>query len=333
GTAQSTGKEYNSSDKRFFIKAYGGYGIFTPGSYRLQTSTTNTYTVNNISRDSTIFSLGKKGLGKGLRLGGGVGYIINNLLTIGVDFESLESNQLNANISRESSNNTFRSNAITSFSHKNVMTIIPHVIFKARSSSNYFLYTKLGVLISFPFDMDYSYIQESSDSTAYSSTTTTQTTTDTYTNTSKQSTVATYKVPTSFGLNVALGAQFTIKGNLRGFVEAFANYTVLAPSSYKGTNSYLSTRKTVNTTKTSTTNTTKTDINITSQHNTYDYSFIKDGSYVYVNQSSSTTPTVTKVGTTTTTTYTYNYNYNNPQSQTYRNMHAIGLNIGLSYRF
>lgn len=340
--AQSIGESDNTADKRFYIKAYGGYGAFTPGSYRVETRTTYPYNVGSGTRDTTISSLGKKGMGEGVRFGGGVGYIINNFLNVGVDVEYLKGNTLKSTKSYVQSNSQYRNFGNSTLQY-HVMTVNPHVLFKAKSASNYYIYNKLGVLLSLPFNLDY----RSYDSTTTSQTTTTNSpvppanptsqTTSIYNYKSIRNVTGQYKVPLSFGLNVALGAQFKIAGNLRGFVEAFANYTVLTPTDYKEvytTISNSSTNTVVRSLPGNNITSNATRITISTTNVTYNYAYQKEGgiSYVYTPGTTSAPSPVT-TGTTTTTTIVSNYSYTQTLPSINRNMNALGFNIGFAYRF
>lgn len=342
--AQSKIESESTSDKRFYIKAYGGYGAFTPGSYRVETRTTYPYSVGSTTRDTTISSLGKKGMGAGPHFGGGLGYIINNFLNVGVDVDYLKGNTLTGNKSYLSSS----SSATYQYQQQSygkstldyhVLTIVPHVLFKARSSANYYIYNRLGLMLSLPFDLTY----KSYDSTITNSVSTYtnspvagQTTTSTYRSKSIRTTSGTYKVPLSYGLNVALGTQFRITGNLRGFVEAFANFSVLVPTNYDEviyTESNSTTNPIVkNSSGTTMSNTTTGTISQTTATSNYTYS--KEGGISSATSKQMYAPgAATVIGGVTYTKYVNSYTITQTQSNIYRNMNAIGLNAGLAYRF
>ncbi len=333
--AQPNMSEDGLKEKRFYIKAYGGYGLFTPGSYRVESRNQYVYQsgtagVVPILRDTTLVSLGKKGIGGGLRIGGGIGINLSDFLNVGVDAEYFKGNTL---VNNSSNKNAFSNSLTRSTIDYKVISITPHILFKARSTPNYYIYNRVGILLSLPFTLNYS----GSDSLAYepkiqtvtSGSGSTQTTT-TYRTLSKS--VKTYsggyKVPLSIGLNVALGVQFKIAGNLRGFGELFANYSVLSPQSYHETSKRTASGSVTETT-TPGNKTTITNV-ITTYDLDTDITYKKDGAltYKYENVKPSTISNIPS-GTTT-------QNFYNLSSQTTssinRNMNAIGINIGIAYK-
>src|SRR4051812_41397907 len=62
---------------KFYIKAYGGYGLVNPGSYKLISTT--------YISGQAAFNTSKSGLGSGVRFGGGIGVIASDFLNLGVD--------------------------------------------------------------------------------------------------------------------------------------------------------------------------------------------------------------------------------------------------------
>src|SRR6186713_2657378 len=90
----------NSS--KFYIKAYGGYGLITPGSYKLVTSVS--------TPDGSKTSLSKNGMGQGIRAGGGIGIVVSDFLNIGADLEYIKGASLDANSTYSGSNYTYIQN-------------------------------------------------------------------------------------------------------------------------------------------------------------------------------------------------------------------------------
>jgi len=98
-------------------------------------------------------------------------------------------------------------------------SIIPNITFKALSKPGYLIYTRIGILIT---------AQTKSSSIVYDSS-------DLIINhpnpivASNTNTTYTYSV--NVGVQAALGLQFHITGNLRGFVELVGNYLPITPTS------------------------------------------------------------------------------------------------------
>ncbi len=262
-----------TSDSKFYIKAYSGYGLIQPGSYKL-VSTDNS-TQGNITGNT---SLSKQGLGSGIRFGGGVGVIASDFLNIGADVEYLSGTTLNSQ-SNYVSTTGYNSFINTSISYTS-LSITPHVIFKALSKPDYLIYNKLGILLNLPMDLK---------KTQYDSSFNTMVGSTYISNIS-----GTYKIGLTMGLNVALGVQFRLTDQLRGYGEIFGNYLVLSPTNYDETNAVVN--------------------NGTAA--TYD----THATYIKSGQTSSTTNGNTLTYTTSVAGNTFN-------------MNSIGINIGIAYRF
>ena len=287
---------------KVYIKIYGGYGLLTPGSYRLESTSYNT-TGSTTTGTATI---SKTGFGSGPKFGGGIGFIVSDFLNIGVDAEYFSGTKVSSTSSynESSSGYTYLSTSQTQFTYT-CISISPHVIFKALSKPNYLIYNKLGIFLNLPFNLN-----ESSSDTASDVQTS-------YFSNIKDNDVNTYKMNLNVGLNVALGIQFRLTEKLRGFAEIFGNYLVLSPKSSLETY------------------TEKVDAQNGVNPETHDI-YVYNDSYTYIKSgtiNSSSTSGATSVNgqgytvhpTTNTSTETVNYN-------TF-NMNSIGLNIGIAYRF
>jgi hypothetical protein len=200
------------SASKFYVKAYGGYGLLTPGSYRLTTSTSS-----DTDPYSTL-SVSKKSLGAGIRAGGGIGVIASDFLNIGVDVEYLSGAPVK--IQSEYRSDSYWSSWSSELTYKS-LSIVPHVVFKALSKPDYLIYNKLGILVNLPFDIDRSYSDTAANpAVPYHGKTVAN---------------GTYKIKLGAGLNVAFGVQVTLSEKLRGFGEIFGNYLILTPESFTET--------------------------------------------------------------------------------------------------
>jgi len=260
------------SESKFYVKVYGGYGLITPGSYKLASSS-NAGGAGNTS-------LSKTGLGAGIRAGGGIGVIISDFLNIGADVEYLSGASLKSNTVYSSSASYYISRTQIKYTS---LSITPHVVFKALSKPDYLIYNRFGILLNLPMNLKKTEFDSSftagSPNYYYSANKT-----------------GTYKVGLTAGLSVALGVQVRLTDNLRGFAELFGNYLVLSPTNYDENSIVIN-------------NGAKTSSDL---HGTY----IKDGQTSYNSPPGSTT-----------TTYTTSVNGNT------FNMNAVGVNIGITYRF
>ena len=259
------------SDSKFYIKAYGGYGLITPGSYKLVSS-------SNAGAASGNTSLSKQGLGAGIRAGGGIGIIISDFLNIGADVEYLSGSRLESNTSYlPSTGYSFISQTQIKYTS---LSITPHVVFKALSKPDYLIYNKFGILLNLPMNLKKTEFDSSFNKAA-----------NYYYSANK---TGTYKVGLTAGLSVALGVQLRLTDKLRGFAELFGNYLVLSPTNYDENRTEVANGKTVN--------------------SDYHQIFIKNGQISNTTNGNSTTSTISVYGNTF-------------------NMNALGINIGVSYRF
>src|SRR5205814_510234 len=139
-------KKENDLFKKLFIKFYGGYGFFTPGSYSVSSSAGfQWYSTDYISHDTSVKTQAERGIGAGLRLGFGIGLVQNDFLNFGIDAEYQHQNTI------ENSINIFVDSSNYAFAHDEMsytaITLTPHVTFKALARPKFFLYNKLGILV------------------------------------------------------------------------------------------------------------------------------------------------------------------------------------------
>jgi len=193
---------------RFFFKLYGNYGLITPGSDRV------TARIHPNGGDEQ-FSVGNRGLGAGLHCGGGVGLVASDFLNLGIDVDYLKGNKLQTNEISDGGGQyyTFSRNT-TNYS---ILSVIPNVTFKALSKPAYFMYTRIGIILTTKIK----YATGELDSADYPSTATRITEQDN----------VDYSFKLNAGVQIAFGAQFTLVKNLRGFVELTGNYLPISPSS------------------------------------------------------------------------------------------------------
>jgi hypothetical protein len=198
---------------KIYVKLYGGYGIFTPGSFRVNT----VYFLH----DTAVKVQMKKGLGNGARYGGGLGFVMNDFLNFGIDAEyhkgSWEEDVLNARV--DNSNYNIKTSKID----YKTFSITPYVVFKALAKPKYFLYNKLGVLWTLPFTLTTT-LQSNNASQLIL-----ENDLNTFVENVSSTTTEKFKISSGVGLNVALGINHKVNERLRVFGEVFGNYSALSP--------------------------------------------------------------------------------------------------------
>jgi hypothetical protein len=133
---------------RLFFKASVGYGFMTPGSYRTSWGERhftrhpdNTVSAEDVNKES-------KAIGRGFRIGGGLGYILNDFMHVGLDFEYQCEVEISNHYHGRLDDYNYDSTDQRVW-YKGV-TLTPYVLFKAVTKPKYFVYARLGVLITLP---------------------------------------------------------------------------------------------------------------------------------------------------------------------------------------
>ena len=210
-----TQAQTETGESKFYVKINAGYGLLTPGSFKLL-STSYSGSMGNAA-------LSKNGLGGGIRFGGGLGVIVSDFINIGADVEYLSGSKLSVDGSVRNPG------GYDYFVHQEIayhtLSITPHVIFKAVSKPDYLIYNKLGLLLNLPTEL-----QKTQHDSSYS---------NNVADKLIENKSGTYKVGLTAGLNVALGVQMRLTDKLRGYAEVFGNYLIISPDTYDETNNYV----------------------------------------------------------------------------------------------
>jgi hypothetical protein len=215
--------------QRIYAKVYGSYGFITPGSYSVQSTNNFTYyDKNGDQHDTTIQSQGKKGVGGGVRAGLGIGYVLNDFVNLGIDAEYLVGAKLTNTLSSSSDTGHFNSSTNDRMKY-NAITLSPHIIFKALAKPKYFIYNKLGILLTLPYALKTS--GSSTGSWSYNWNPSVQDSTFKATSNRNSTYDGKYKISLGLGFNVGFGVNFRVSNHLRIFGELFGNFSALSPSS------------------------------------------------------------------------------------------------------
>ena len=205
---------YKAADEnKFYVKVYGFYGLLAPGGFSglgLGDVSTNRF-VSVVNSDYKV----ENPFGSGLRVGGGIGYVVNDFINIGVDGEYLLNSTTTESYLVTTTFGTTSSTKRVQLDYDyRLINIIPNITFKALSKPEYYIYNRLGVIVGIPTQLGY----VSTSRTKFSAR------------------PADFIIETNtvelqknigFGYQAALGIQFRIGGSLRGFFEVVASNLLL----------------------------------------------------------------------------------------------------------
>jgi hypothetical protein len=217
----------NKGQSKIYFKLYAGNGLFTPGSYRINSQLRLSYNGAPLQAtpypyvDTLVKTHSRKGIGGGWRIGGGIGVLLNDFINIGLDAEYINGHRLTNAVHITVDNNDYAST--TEAIDFKILTLTPYIIFKALSRPNYFLYNQLGIAFTMPSALNTSGRFESLFSN-YNYPNSTFYNIDSTQNEK-------YKLSLGIGLRVAFGINFRVSNKVRVFGEVFGNYIALYPSS------------------------------------------------------------------------------------------------------
>ncbi len=151
------------NESKFFLNLHGGYTMGLGSTFKFYPDDISSIKVAQVGSASATknvsYSTPTEGLGQGFRLGGGLTYIVNDFINVGLDVDYLKSTIYR---DRDSSFNQSKILGIpgdpdeyiyteqkrTSYD-ATILTFSPNITFKAISKPKWYLYNKLGAVISF----------------------------------------------------------------------------------------------------------------------------------------------------------------------------------------
>lgn len=222
----------DKAPSRFYAKLTSGYGLLQPGSYKVQSNNIISYfNQNGDQHDTTVQIQGKRGIGGGLKFGAGIGYVVNDFINIGIDAEYLMGSKLtnSFNLSFDYGSSNSSNYSATDVLKYKAVTVTPYIIFKALAKPNYFVYNKLGILFTLPFTLHSS--GSSVNTLQYNWNPSVMDSLFKANETINAQYTADYKISLGIGFNVAFGVNFRVNNNLRVFGELFGNFSALSPAS------------------------------------------------------------------------------------------------------
>ena len=152
-----------NNEPRFLLNIHSAYSMGLGSTFKFYPDDVSAIYVeqngNNGENKTIAYANPTKGLGDGFKYGLGVSYILNDFINIGIDFDYFKSTIKKNRDSSYSSSDVAAGNGMAdeySYKERNtisyeatLLSITPNVTFKAISRPKWFLYNKLGMVITF----------------------------------------------------------------------------------------------------------------------------------------------------------------------------------------
>ncbi|MEO5684338.1 MAG: hypothetical protein ABIQ88_16985 [Chitinophagaceae bacterium] len=226
-------------EPRFYANLHTGYSIALGSTFKFYPDDVSSI-VMKMSDDKVVskdvmYKAPRKGLGEGFRIGGGISYVLNDFINVGLDVDYFRSTIRKV---RDSSfSQTFSTGPVSSRYYEErytisydatLLTFSPNITFKAISRPKWFLYNKVGAVITIrPNSIEHD-TRESKSTMNWQGFTKDSTG---YTDTRYEWGI---KNP-SFGFSGGLGAQYKITERIRVFAEVQFSHVVFVVSRRKTT--------------------------------------------------------------------------------------------------
>ncbi|MBC7886258.1 MAG: hypothetical protein H7Z13_00095 [Ferruginibacter sp.] len=152
-----------SKEPRFLMNIHGGYALGLGSTFKFYPDDVSSVSVfvpgNGTPGKSTNYRNPTKGLGDGFRIGGGFSFILNDFINIGMDLDyfkstikkTRDSSYLETQISSlmpGPDEYGYQERKTISY-NATLITLTPHITFKAISRPKWFIYNKIGAVVSF----------------------------------------------------------------------------------------------------------------------------------------------------------------------------------------
>ena len=144
---------------RFYLMVHGGYSIAMGSTFKFYPDDVSAISVklieNNAPTKNISYTAAGKGLGEGVRFGAGLSYIVNDFINVGIDFDYLKTT-----ISKNRDSSYYQVSKVEDIDYiykerytisyeAKLLTISPNVTFKAISRPRFFIYNKIGAVLTF----------------------------------------------------------------------------------------------------------------------------------------------------------------------------------------
>lgn len=226
-------------EPKFYANFHGGYSMALGSTFKFYPDDISSINLkmadNNVVSKDVAYKAPKKGLGEGFRVGGGLSYVLNDYINVGLDVDYFRSTIRKV---RDSSfSQTFSSGALSSqaYNERNIisydatlLTFTPNITLKAISRPKWFLYNRIGAVITIrPNSIEHD-THQSTTTMAWQG----------YKKDSSSNTDTRYewdiKNP-SFGFSGAIGAQVKLTERIRIFSEVQFSHIVFVVTRRKTT--------------------------------------------------------------------------------------------------
>lgn len=228
-------------EPKFYVNIHGGYSMALGSTFKFYPDDVSSIAMkmadNNVVSKDVNYKAMKKGLGEGFRIGGGISYVLNDFINVGLDVDFFKSTI--SKVRDSSFSQTFSTGMIASqsYNERNIisydatlLTFTPNITLKAISRPKWFLYNKIGAVITIrPNSIEHDTHKSNSNTTWQNSFAKDSAS---YTDTRYEWVI---KNP-SFGFSGAIGAQFKITEKIRVFSELQFSHIVFVVSRRKITN-------------------------------------------------------------------------------------------------
>ncbi|MEO5564244.1 MAG: hypothetical protein ABIR18_12435, partial [Chitinophagaceae bacterium] len=147
---------------RFYVTIHGGYAVALGSTFKFYPDDIKSIRAEKLMNDPekkvTEYKAVKKGLGEGFRGGVGFSYIVNDFINVGLDLDYFQStihkdkdsSYREVNSSMNPAPNEKMYNERVTISYKtSLLTFVPNITFKAISRPKFFIYNKIGAVLTF----------------------------------------------------------------------------------------------------------------------------------------------------------------------------------------
>ncbi len=148
------------TEPRFYANFHGGYSMALGSTFKFYPDDVSSIALkmadNTVLSKDVTYSAPKKGLGEGFRVGGGISYVLNDYINVGLDIDYFRSTIKKYRDSSFSQTHAAGPVSQQSYTERNIIsydatlvTFSPNITLKAISRPRWFLYNKIGAVLTF----------------------------------------------------------------------------------------------------------------------------------------------------------------------------------------